>query len=99
MKLKHKGMSTHRWEQNPLEKKFAKEWDKLNTINRVGSNTLDYMLAKNNNHPEGEVTKRDITVAATVIQWLGSPVGQCFLNEVLKGHIKNNIIHGGYSDE
>ncbi len=31
----------------------------------------------------GEITQRDATVAASVIQWLGSHVGQGFLAEVL----------------
>ena len=86
-------MSTHRFAQNPLEKKFAEAWNKQNTLNREGNNLLDYMLAENCNDPRGEVTDRDTVVAATVIQWLGSPVGQSFLNETLRGHIKGNIIH------
>jgi hypothetical protein len=47
-----------------------------------GRGTLDYLLAKNCNDPNGEVTDRDREVAATVIQWLGSPVGQDFVAEV-----------------
>lgn len=98
VKMKHKGLHTHRLSQNPLEKKFAKAWELHNNINQNGYNVLDYMLAEDNNRPQGEVKKRDRVVAATVIQWLGSPVGQNFLNEVLKGHIKHNVIHEGYSD-
>lgn len=85
-------MHQNRFRQNPLEERFAKEWDKMNTLNPLGNNTLDYMLAENNNRPMGEVKKRDKIVAATVIQWLGSPVGLNFLNDVLKGHIKHNVI-------
>ncbi len=92
--MKHKGMSQHRFAQNPLEKKFAEAWNKQNTLNRIGSNLLDYMLAENPNDPRGEVTDRDMVVAATVVQWLGSPVGQGFLNDVLRGHIKKNVIQG-----
>ena len=95
--MKHKGMSQHRFKQNPLEEKFAKKWEEMNTINHsIGNNLLDYMLAEDNNRPQGEVKRRDRVVAATVVQWLGSPVGQNFLNEVLKGNIKNNIIHEDY---
>jgi hypothetical protein len=32
------------------------------------------------------ITKRDRVVAATVIQWLGSTVGNCFVQEVLRKH-------------
>jgi hypothetical protein len=46
-----------------------------------GRGTLDYLLAKDCNFPNGEVTARDREVAATVIQWLGSSVGQCFLRD------------------
>ena len=47
-----------------------------------GRGTLDYLLATDN-RPCGDVTPRDAEVAATVIQWLGSPVGQRFVKEVL----------------
>ena len=77
--MKNKGLSTHRFKQNPLEMKFALEWETMNA-NRNG--TLDYMLAGKTNRPDGEVTDRDRVVAATVIQWLGSPVGQCFLRDI-----------------
>lgn len=49
-----------------------------------GRGTLDYMLAEIPNEPRGEVTARDRVVAATVIQWLGSPVGRCFLRDMLE---------------
>jgi len=83
--MKNKGKSTYRFKQNPLEKDFAKLWEELNTDehgNLNGGRILDYILAENPNEPRGEVTDRDRMVAATVIQWLGSPVGQMFLNQV-----------------
>jgi len=33
-------------------------------------------------HPIGEPTERDRQVAESVIQWLGTNVGQCFIQEV-----------------
>lgn len=39
-------------------------------------------MAENPNDPEGEIAGRDRLVAATVIQWLSSPCGQVFLQEV-----------------
>lgn len=84
MKMKNKGLSQHRFKKNPLEKKFAEAWEKINTIKRNGDNTLDYLLAENVNRPQGEITERDRVVAATIIQWLGSPVGQYFLKDVMK---------------
>ena len=80
------GRSQHRFADNPLEQDFAEEWELQNTDhngNLNGMQTLDYLLAKDRNNPMGEVTDRDREVAATVVQWLGSPVGQSMLSEVL----------------
>ena len=80
--MRNKGLNQHRFKQNPLERIFAELWEEINERNRIGYGILDYMLAETTNMPNGEVTDRDRIVAATVIQWLGSPVGQAFLNEV-----------------
>ena len=79
--MRNKGMHQYRFKQNPLEERFAVEWERHNEQGR----TLDYILAKDNNRPNSDdVTERDRLVAATVIQWLGSPVGQEFIEKVLK---------------
>ena len=75
------GLHQYRFKDNPREKAYAIAWDKQNALNEKG--TLDYLLAKDCNRPAGEVTDRDREVAATVIQWLGSPVGQSFVRDVL----------------
>jgi hypothetical protein len=77
---KHTGRAVHRFAGNPKEKVFADYWRKINDTN--GKGTLEYLLAEDNNCPWGEMTDRDAEVAATVIQWLGSPVGQHFLRDV-----------------
>lgn len=85
--MQNKGLRQYRFKDNPLEKRFAEVWEKKNLDvwgTHIACGTLDYMLAKNPNRPNGEVTDRDREVAATVIQWLGSPVGQCFIREVLE---------------
>lgn len=64
---------------NLLERIFADEWDQNNRNGRI----LEYLLAENPNRPAGEVTERDSEVAATVIQWLGTNVGQAFLRDVI----------------
>jgi len=84
--MKNNGKSQHRMKDNELEKTFAEEWEKLNTdrngkLNGMG--TLDYLLAETINYPSGEVTDRDRVVAATVVQWLGSPVGSEFVKRVV----------------
>ena len=84
--MKNNGRFQHRFNDNQMEEEFAKEWEVLNT-NRAGKldgmGTLDYLLAEEVNHPCGEVTDRDREVAATVIQWLGSPVGLSFVMGVI----------------
>ena len=79
--VKNVGLHQYRFKDNPREKAYAKAWEELNDFNEKG--TLDYLLAKDCNRPAGEVTDRDREVAATVIQWLGSPVGQGFVRDVL----------------
>ena len=86
MKMKNKGINQHRFSGNPLEKAFAEEWEELNTTydgEQNGRCILDYLLSEDANHPCGEVTDRDREVAATVIQWLGSPVGLSFVMGVI----------------
>jgi hypothetical protein len=81
VKKRHRGMHFDRTKKEPLERAFAVAWQELNETSR--HSTLEYMFAEDNNRPrDGEVSERDQLVANTVIQWLGSPVGQCFLGRV-----------------
>lgn len=78
--MKHEGLNTHRFKDNPLEQIFAREWAK-----QQQGHVLAYLLTFQRNEPDyNNVSDRDATVAATVIQWLGSPVGQAFLRDVSK---------------
>ena len=95
--MKNKGLNQYRFKENPLEKAFAKQWEKENVEGRIldyllakdlnypkgKGRILDYLLAKDLNYPKGKVTDRDREVAATVIQWLGSPCGQSFVEDVI----------------
>lgn len=61
---------------NEHELYFSEEWKKL----QEKSKTLDGILS-----PDGQpvfASQRDATVAATIIQWLGSPVGTGFIRSV-----------------
>ena len=85
MKRQNVGLSVRRLSREPLERIFAEEWVRENTsaCPGVGGDVLlDWLLAVDPNHPKGEVTQRDATVAATIVQWLGSSVGQSFLRKV-----------------
>ena len=78
---KYTGMSPHRWKDNPEEKAFAKAWAK----SAEDYHTLSYLLAGPEHdqryHPP-DPSPRDYLVAATMVQWLGSPVGRSFLEEL-----------------
>ena len=76
--MQNKGLHTHRFEQNPLERIFAEEWEKENRDER----TLKYLLKPPSNIYPVYVEDNDREIIATVIQWLGSPVGQAFLGNV-----------------
>lgn len=81
VKKKFQGMSPHRYKSDPLEKRFAEIWQNQNDR---GTATLDFLMDETNRgRPNPPVSDRDRLVSSTVIQWLGSPVGQCFLVEVL----------------
>ncbi len=72
-----KGFSTNRLSKqanNPIEVVFAKKWKKENSWDTY-SPTVSYLIP--------DCTKRDSQVAATIVQWLGSPVGQGFLCDVI----------------
>jgi len=80
----HKGLAQHRFKDNPIEKEFALAWG----IKQEFGSTLQYLLSPTNMLHDSTMTQRDATVAATVIQWLGSPVGQSFLRNIEKGVCK-----------
>lgn len=72
--ITHRGLNRHRLESNPKEKVFADIWEK------AAPHTLGWLLSGNGQ--DVDFSHRDAEVAATMIQWLGSPVGQSFLYEV-----------------
>lgn len=67
---KYQGLFAYRYKDNPLEYAFAKEWEKQHGPENM--ELLRGILGFS-------VTERDRDVANTVIQWLGSPVGQSFI--------------------
>jgi hypothetical protein len=76
----YEGLHARRKAKNPREKAFAKAWEKINE-NSLGDTTLlDDLLSTDRFSPKP--SERDYQVAATLIQWLGSHVGQCFLSQV-----------------
>jgi len=76
----HEGFHAKRLSREPLEKRFHDVW--ANENNR--GHLLQYLLTPHDG-PSKPVTARDEKVAATIIQWLGSSVGQSFLEKVKEG--------------
>lgn len=73
--MKHEGLHLQRFSDNPMEKAFHDAWLAENSGDRT--DLLAYLLG--DGVKSVEVSDRDARVAATVIQWLGSEVGQHFL--------------------
>lgn len=84
MRELHHGVHRHRLKDNPEEKAFADAWQQQQQTGYL----LDHLLDCSNSswsHPPS-ASKAAVEVAATVIQWLGSPVGQNFLRDL--GYVK-----------
>lgn len=74
--MPHVGKSSNRLHpdaDNPREVAFAAEWTKAQTEDHQ----LEWLIGNN-------YSDRDAEVAATVVQWLGSNVGMCFLEGVIR---------------
>jgi hypothetical protein len=85
---KHKTYSENRLsvDFNEAEKIYLDEWQK------IASKTLAYILNEVSNEASFEtISQRDIEVAATLMQWLGSPVGQGFVQECQKKNLSSLI--------
>lgn len=83
-RLYNKGQHAWRFKREPEEKRFATAWDAINQPEGMpGTHTLSYLLAEPLNHmyPIAPTPDQRKT-AATVVQWLGSPVGQGFLESL-----------------
>lgn len=73
---RHRGARQHRRVDNPLEDKLAQMWEQENERAQI----LQYILGDGNRR--APVSDRDCLVAATAVQWLGSPVGKACLEHV-----------------
>lgn len=91
MKIKHVGLHANRINHPCSQKEaaFASHWRHENEppvyINS-GRGILDHLLYMSPDQQQftGESTEREESVAASVIQWLGTSCGWCFLESTLK---------------
>ncbi len=85
LRRKYLGVNAHRVKYYPEEKRFADAWLEQ------GGQTLPHILNPDpSSKPPPEPSERDEVVAATVVQWLGSPIGQVFLSSL--GYIDRKMI-------
>jgi hypothetical protein len=84
MTTKHEGISVHRLPREPLEAAYAEAWKKK------APTTLGYLLC-GQERAQHDYSQRDATVAATIIQWLGSPVGSSFVEEVREAYRRKSL--------
>ena len=72
----HIGLHSHRVATNPKEGLFQSAWKRYNEYFL----TLEYLVG--DGRRPATASERDKQIAATVVQWLGSPVGISFLEEL-----------------
>ena len=86
-KIRHEGKHKLRLRSprsNALEVVFAKEWKKLQKSSRLLETLMrDAKGQRGRGDLDEMITQRDAVVAATIVQWLGSTVGQEFVYDCL----------------
>lgn len=78
------GLHRHRLSREPMEKAFSEAWERENSPDKRHK-LLDDLLGEGDGRLQPFASARDWEVASTVIQWLGSPVGQAFVRGVMEG--------------
>jgi hypothetical protein len=85
------GLHAYRCPDNPEEQRFAEAWARCNHLPWL----LDERTLQTGRPVDP--SERDEKVAATVIQWLGSPVGQAFLADL--GYKRTDPLDNSERDE
>ena len=90
--MNHSGLHAYRLKPeqgNPREVAFAEQWE----IENNQGNVLDWLCGDGSK--KSVASMRDIVIAATVVQWLGSNVGISFIQEAAKRspELKNALKH------
>jgi hypothetical protein len=80
----HTTVNEHRLSTNPREKLFLDKWREMNLIEWSRHSILDYILSIYNEGDLVESNPRDDQVAESLMQWLGTPVGWNFIQEVVE---------------
>lgn len=72
-------INKHRFTREPLERRFVEAWNSMNENNKLLRFILDRSFGNRGDYHPSELEQE---VAVTIIQWLGSPVGQGFIKDV-----------------
>jgi hypothetical protein len=84
LKKKYRGRFVNRFDREPLEKKIALAWQKLNQFSSGGPDTVDHLANGDGTCRSVELASNEVRLAInTTIQWLGSPVGYKWISDVL----------------
>ena len=75
-----KSFKEHRFESNPQEKIFVDEFIKEHGFYANDIDLIVFGHPSNSMAPKDYLSDREKDIVVSVIQWLGSPVGQGFLN-------------------
>ena len=93
--VKHVGRSEHRLSTNERELTFSQAWKR----EQERSHILQWLLCASMDQQtqDRDLTQPEATCAATLMQWLGSPVGFCWLDETLQqaGYRLERVRDGG----
>lgn len=79
-----KSNKEYRWTDNPKEKefhdKFIERFKRYNSATKELSAVVFGWANDRQNTPKEYLSSRDADICLNLVQWLGSPVGQGFLN-------------------
>jgi len=80
-----KSVSEHRFENNPKEKEFHDKFKEMFESNGAARKALSGITLgrsnDNQNFPTDFLNEKEEGICLSIIQWLGSPVGQNFLRD------------------
>lgn len=85
MQVKHIGRSANRLYREPREAVFAESWKRMNSKQMHNRpEVIDWLLHGDGSQCHARATQKEATIAATLVQWLGSPVGFGWLENTLR---------------
>jgi len=74
----------HRFKNNPKEEEFYNKFLQMFSTNKSANVTLSAIIFgwenDQQNYPKEYLTEKGENICINLIQWLGSPVGEAFLN-------------------